>query len=549
MRRTLSILLALAVWLAVPGAASADTPTGRLSVLLRAQPGAHAAVARAVSARSGARREGAQAPDIGLVTLRPSPGQSLAALLARLRHDPAVRSVTPEQRLHLRSVPNDPALGSPETAPGTPPGTPIEWAWTRQGLDRVYDFTRSGTAVVGVVDTGADAGHPELAFKLNAAVDQNGDDNLPAGTDTVGHGTHVASLACAASGNGEGLAGAGGDCRLVVERSDLTDDSIAASIVDAANRGADAINLSLGDSGGRPPVPAFVAAIDYAVSRNVVVVAAAADDPVQDQGQPASLLQPAGTGPDVNAGEGLSVTSADYFDGPSGGGVGSEVSLAAYGSFDTFAGSRGPAGIYGAFPRGRASLEDASLLPPRPGCNCRVGSSAYAYLQGTSMAAPQVAAVAAVVRTVNPDLSALDVVRLLKQTARQPSGGRAWTPSLGWGILDGGAAVDAARFIDRRAPTSRVRAPSRTRGTRFTLRISGSDPAPPGLVASGIRYFDVYDARDRGRYRHFARTSATRLRFRGRRGSRYRFFSVAVDRAGNRQPSPARPNATTRIRR
>jgi len=543
--------------LAAPAAADVDAPTGRLLVLLRqpagAGPAAHAAAAGAVLARSGARRSGADVPQIGLVTVRPGPGESLAGLAAVLRADPAVRSVQREHRLSLRAAPNDPALGQPETAPGTPAGTPIEWDYQREGLGHLWDVTHGDSAVVGVVDTGADASHPELAGKINAAVDQGGG---PAGGDSVGHGTHVSSLACAATNDGQGLAGAGGNCRLVVERSDLTDGSIANSIVDATNRGVQAANLSLGDSGGRPPVDAFVSAIDFANAHNVVVVTAAADDAVADQGQPASLVQPPGTGPDLTQNRGLSVTSADAFDGPSGGGVGTEISMAAYGSFDRFDGSSGPKGIFGAFPTGppgSAQLEqvyvdqNGSVHFP---CMCRVDSSPYAYLQGTSMSAPQVAAVAAVIRRLNPDLSAADVVRLLKQTARQPgSSGHFWTATLGWGILDGGTAVEVARRIDRRAPTSKLRAPKLVRGTRFTLRWSGRDIAPPGVVPSGIRFFDVYASRDGHPYHRIAHTSRRRLSFRGRRGSRYRFFSVATDRAGNREARHRRPDATTRIRR
>src|SRR5205823_5093284 len=113
-------------------------------------------------------------------------------------------------------------------------------------------------------------------------------------------------------------------------------------------------------------------------------------------------------------------------------------------TFDRFDGSSGPKGIFGAFPTGppgSAQLEqvyvdqNGSVHFP---CMCRVDSSPYAYLQGTSMSAPQVAAVAAVIRRLNPDLSGAEVVRLLKQTARQPgSGGHFWTATLGWGILDG----------------------------------------------------------------------------------------------------------------
>ena len=229
------------------------------------------------------------------------------------------------------------------------------------------------------MDTGADSTHPELGPKISAAVDQDSDDDQPGGTDNVGHGTHVSSLACAATNDGRGLAGAGGDCQLVIERSDLSDSSIASSIVDATNRGAHAINLSLGDSGGRPPVDAFVSAINYAVAHGVVVVTAAADDTVTDQGQPASLVQPAGTGPDLSSNLGLSVTSADFADGPSGGGVGSEISMAAYGAFRYGAAvPSGPPGILSTFPSNGTQIDTGP-----PPCNCRTtvsGSNNYAYL-------------------------------------------------------------------------------------------------------------------------------------------------------------------------
>ena len=65
------------------------------------------------------------------------------------------------------------------------------------------------------------------------------------------------------------------------------------------------------------------------------------------------------------------------------------------------------------------------------------------------MSAAIVSAVAALVRQVNPDLSARQVARLLKDTAKRPPG-TGWTPELGWGIVDAGAATTAARAIGRR---------------------------------------------------------------------------------------------------
>ena len=80
-----------------------------------------------------------------------------------------------------------------------------------------------------MIDTGVDGSHPEIAPVLRAAVDQDSDPSRgPATVDENGHGTHVASIACAAPGNGIGIAGAGNGCGLIIEKTDLTDASIAA---------------------------------------------------------------------------------------------------------------------------------------------------------------------------------------------------------------------------------------------------------------------------------------------------------------------------------
>jgi subtilisin family serine protease len=552
-RAGLLSLLAAAAAALVSAAPAGAAPTGRLLVLLD-RPGAP----RAAVARAGARPAGRGVPQIGLVTVRPAAGRDPAAVARALRAQPGVRSVQLEGSMALRAVPDDTALVQPETAPGTPPGTPLQWAPSRTGLFRAWDFTRGTGALVGVIDTGLDGNHPDFAGKVAAAVDQ--DDDPAAGPPTVdenGHGSHVSSLACAATGNRIGMAGAGFDCRVVIEKTDLSDSSIARSIVDATDRGALAINMSFGDRGSRPPVAAIVAAIDYAVARQVVMVAAARDNrtdssgqPVPDQGQPANLLQPDGTGPTLGAGRGLSVTASTIQDRPSGAGAGTEISLAAPGSMFEFGAAGGPPGLLGIAPAGHAALLDGPLPVVLNTCLCRttVDGATYSYLQGTSMAAPQVAAAAALLRALNPDLGALDVVRLLKETARRAPGA-GWSPDLGWGILDAGTAVEAASRIDRRPPTSRLRAPTRTRARRLWLRWTARDDAPPGVTATGVDYVEVWRARDRQRPRRLARTRRSSLRIPVAPDHRYSFFTVAVDRAGNREGAKARPDAVTRVRR
>jgi subtilisin family serine protease len=304
--------------------------------------------------------------------------------------------------------------------------------------------------------------------------------------------------------------------------------------------------MSFGTDGTRPAAQAIVAAIDYAYAKNVVMVSAAADDPVQEQGDPSNVLQPTGTGADITQGKGLDVTAANASDQrASFGGYGSQISLAAYGAWQT--GSGGPRGLLGAFPGNQTELERTGFgMSP---CNCRTsvdGDNRYAYLQGTSMAAPQVAGVAAMLRQLNPDLGAADVIRILKQTARRPGG--AWTPDLGWGILDAANAVATARIVDRRPPATSVRAPSVTHGRTITLRLSAKDAAPSHCIASGVKIVRVYRKTGHGTWVRIGQTTKATLKVKVKKGSSYAFYSRAVDKAGNAEAPPAKPDARTRAR-
>jgi serine protease len=557
-RRAALLLAALAVVLASPAAAPADAApptTGRLLVTLEQQTsaGEMRAAAASLLSSTGVRRDGAQVPQIGLVSVRPRAGTALTALARVLRRRDGVRSVELERRHQLRLVPNDPALGAPEVSAGTPAGTALQWWIPRLGLPAAWDVTRGAGATVAVIDTGVDGAHPEFAGKVQGAIDNDAEPSHgPATTDQNGHGSHVSSMACAAGGNGVGIVGVGLDCRLLVIKTDLSDGSVARSIVQAADMRAEAINMSFGTAGGAAPTRAIIDAIDYAVARDAVLVAAAADAPVEQQGDPANLLQPTGTGPDITAGRGLTVTASNFVNArASFAGRGSQISLAAPGSFGDAA---GPPGLFGAFPGNSTEIETGGGgLLPQPGCGCRAefqGDLRWAYLQGTSMAAPMVAATVALVRELNRDLRAAEVIRLMKETATRPAGS-GWSPELGWGIVNAQRAVAAARRIDRQAPSSKMRGPSRVRrGTRtVTLRLSGRDSAPSRLIASGVARFEVYRSANRRGYRRIGSTRSARMRVRVKAGSRYRFYSIAVDRAGNREAVPARADVSFRAAR
>ena len=524
---------------AAPAAAAGRT--GRIVVTLRED-----APPRAVAARTGVTRAAPAIPRLRAIVVRPAGGAGLRAALARLRADPRVLRAEPESRFELRYEPDDPALAAAEPDAGAAAGTTLQWYVRRHGFPRAWEHARGRGATVAVIDTGVDGGHPDLAGKVDRALDFDDDSSAPATEDADGHGTHVASLACAGTDNDIGIAGAGFDCRLIVIRSDLTDSSVARGIVAAADAGAHALNMSFGDDGGTHS-QIVEDAIAYAVARDVVLVAAAADEPVEEQGEPANLLQPTGTGPDIAAGRGLSVTAAQMDDRRATfAGRGSQISLAAYGALrSTPTGARG---LFALYPRATTPRERPTLVPPSVGCDCRAtldGESHYAFLPGTSMAAPQVAAAAALVGRLNPDLSGLEVVRILKRAARRPAG-TGWDPELGWGILDAGAAVGAARRVDRRPPTSRATA--RRRGRTLVVRWRGRDPAPAPLVASGIRRYELHRSVGGRPYRRIASTRRRSLRQRLRPGRAYAYATAAVDRAGNREPLPARPDVRVRGR-
>ena len=89
----------------------------------------------------------------------------------------------------------------------------------------------------------------------------------------------------------------------------------------------------------------------------------------------------------------------------------------------------------------------------------------------------------------------------------------------------------------------------RTRARRFRVRFSGSDPAPSGVHPSGVAAFELWRSTNGGRFRRIARTARKSVLVRGVRGKRYGFFSVAVDRARNREARPSRADVTVRVLR
>jgi subtilisin family serine protease len=352
---------------------------------------------------------------------------------------PGIVDVEPRNR---RQSYDEPAL-----AVAAVTGAP-QWQYAATRLDQVPDaVVRGAQAVtVAVVDTGADLTAPDLAAK--APITYNVRTRTTQVTDRNGHGTFVSSLAAGSVSNGEGIAGSGGDARLMIVQAGRADGSFsdveeAAAIVWAVDHGARVINLSLG---GPDTSRVERRAVEYAVSKGVLLVAAVGNGYLEGNQveYPAGLLQPPGS--KGAGGIGLAVAASTRLGTRAGfSNTGSHLSLAAPGE--------------SVFAAVSSSSETARY--PRvtlPGSLAGV----YGYGTGTSYSAPQVAGAAALVWAANPELAADEVATILEQTA---SGGGSWNAGLGYGVLDVAAAVARATEV----AASGLRVNGSTRGSRVSL--------------------------------------------------------------------------------
>ena len=380
-------------------------------VLVKFRGDAHPASVRAALSAQNARAVGEVAA-LGVQRLKVPEGQELA-IIAALRRNPLVEYAEPNYILYaIDTNPDDTYFNPPYSR---------QWGLTQIQAPAAWDVTTgSSDTTIAIVDSGIDLGHADLMEKIwvnddetpgdgldndgNGKVDDvNGwdfanNDNNP--QDDHGHGTHVAGIAAAQTNNGKGIAGVSWGAQLMALKvlnagGTGTYADVANAVTYAANNGAKIINLSLG---GSDPSSVLEDAVEYAHHHLGCVVVAATGN------TSGAVLYPA------KYAEAFAVAATDSNDQQYwSSNYGPEVDVAAPG-----------VSIYSTYLGG-----------------------GYTYMTGTSMAAPHVAGLAALIWSACPSYTNDEVESRIEMTAVD-LGAAGWDLYYGHGRIDAYGALHCA---------------------------------------------------------------------------------------------------------
>lgn len=262
---------------------------------------------------------------------------------------------------------------------------------------------------IAILDTGIELSHPDLFVRILPGYDFVNNDNDP--QDDNGHGTHVAAIAAASSNNGVGISGVNWGANLLPVKvlnasGNGTYANTAAGIVWATDHGTQVINLSLGG-----PSPSFVLndAINYAYNHGVILVASTGNAGAH------AVLYPAAYDPVIAVGATDSTNAWAGFSN-----YGPDIDVVAPG-----------VSIYSAFPDG-----------------------GYGYRSGTSMAAPHVSGLAAILWGIPGNGPAR--VRTIIENTTLDLGPIGWDEQFGNGLIQMDKAIQLALPIATFTPTGTV---------------------------------------------------------------------------------------------
>ncbi|MFE5324146.1 S8 family serine peptidase [Paenibacillus sp. NPDC056579] len=275
-------------------------------------------------------------------------------------------------------------------------------------INEAWDIAKGNSNItIAIVDTGVDLNHPDLKKNLVPGINLINSKLLP--QDDNGHGTNVAGVLAAAANNDRGISGILWDAKIMPIKALESDGSggeqkLGEGIKYAIDHGAKIVVLSLGINKYSDYMNDIVR---YAEEKDVLLVAAT--------GNEGNRVRYPAAYPTVLAVGGM---SAD-FQANSLSNSGPEIDLVA--PWDVFTTAKG---------------------------------NSYEHKDGTSMAAPQVAAVAALAWSKYPDMKVYQIRQLLRQTA-QDLMDTGWDESTGYGLLRADRALAEMPLLDMYEPNNR----------------------------------------------------------------------------------------------
>lgn len=293
--------------------------------------------------------------NVEAVVVEISDQRDLKALMRALSLDARVESVQQVQPYRALAY-NDPYFSLQDVVSG-------------ESIETIHELATGKDVVVGIVDTGVDRWHPELADRIIYSKDFVSDDE--ADFDVDEHGTAVAGVIGSAANNDLGIVGIAPEVSLMVFKACREDHparqtscdsvSIIRALNDVLSQQPDILNLSLAG----PKDPMIARLLRAAVSRGIVLVAAV------DEGQPWQQSFPASM-PEV-------------------------IAVATAGGGNT--------------SRGLVLAPGANMLTTSPGAT-------YGFKSGSSMATAYVSGVAALMKETTPGLTAAQIQAMLLRTSR-----------------------------------------------------------------------------------------------------------------------------------
>jgi len=387
-----------------------------------------------------------------LATKNPQAAAKLRTLKAikHLRQQPEIEYAEPNYRIKSLLTPSDPAYV-------------YQWHYGAINLPQAWNITTGSSDVtVAVVDTGVYLAHPDLQGQLvpgydfvSAVANANDGDGIdpdpndPGDSVHVGssswHGTHVAGTVAAAMNNREGGTGVAPGARVMPLRALGKDGGLSYDVLQAVRfaaglendsgtvpeKPADIINLSLGGGGYSQAAQNLYREVR---AKGIIVVAAAGNEGTNEPLYPASY-------------DGvISVAASDL-----------RGNRAPYSNTGPFVDVTAPGGLMSVDYNNDGYADGVLSTAVRETTTAKEKS--YVFYQGTSMAAPHVSGVIALMKSVYPGLTPDEFDSLLASGAITDDKGEAGRDDLyGYGLIDAYRAVEAARTLASGGTTAAVTA-------------------------------------------------------------------------------------------